>query len=167
MGRLVILSERDVRKFLSEKGVVPHEYYTDLDMFKKRLVGFKDVCLVVLFTGCSSFVKKQLVQYLEEILFSQKDLPTKMLEKVVILSDAVIPTCSSYYKYEGAPLNFVEYGGWDKVSDKGIDVWGSLDTMAISTESIYLKATKESNSDDYEKEDFRSYIVVPKLDKID
>ena len=164
MDRLVILSERDVSKFLSEHNIVPHEFYTDLNMFKRRIVGFKDVSLVILFTGCGGFVKKQLLRYINSILDSQRNLSMKMLKKVIVLSDTVIPFCKTYYKYADAPLTFIEYSGWDKVGTEKVDVWGSLENMASVTEKKFLR--EASKMERPSEEDYRSYIVIPKIDSI-
>lgn len=108
MSRLIILSEVNNLKYFLAHGVVPSEFYTDLEAFSRRSVYFRGVTVLCVFQGTCNFSKKGVVEMCEGLRTQLKETGGE----VHIISDTYLPLCTDYYRYKKTPMVLVHYNKW-------------------------------------------------------
>ena len=136
--KLVIVSEVNNLEFLRYHGFYPSEYYTDLDIFRKKAIFFDNVVVMFLTQGSCYFSRKQLLATYDQMIARAEDENDMGIYDAILLSDTVIPTCKDYLKYEDYPMEAVRYSGRHAKSKKE-DVLQLLDCVDSYTTTQYLK----------------------------
>lgn len=162
--KLIVLAERDILTYLRKNEIYPSEFYTDIDIFRKRLAFFDNAVVVTIFAGSCAFSKKVVLEILNSIDERVKDKEDNGIKASIVLSDTILTNCNKYYIYDDHPLYFKEYSRDKKVSDTSYDIWGSIDyeKCDIDFNDIHLAYIdknvlkerlkgKEIGSDDYYK----------------
>lgn len=111
----VCLSEIDCLGYLQSKGIYPDEFYTDFELFKSKTVVHQDMDILVIFAGCCFFKKRLVCEFITHLRGRMGRSNDSGVSSVTVLSDSVLPKIDDYYRYSGAPVEFVKYNGWSKV----------------------------------------------------
>lgn len=167
MAKLVVLAERNILPYLNSIGVYPYEFYTDIKTFKRRTPLFEDIKLVIIFAGTCGFSKRYVVRLANLLVDRAENEDDIGLVSVTILSDTFLPQCKCYYKYTARPIDFLEYSGWNLVSQEPVDIWGTLEYSRCSEPaSLYLRTpvTAEEVRRGMEgRTDYTSIIKIPEI----
>lgn len=133
---LVVLSEIDCRATLTDKHVYPHEFYTDLEVFKNRTVFMRDAIVLVIFAGNCRFNKRHTLEFIKTLMRRAETERDSGIKKVYIVSDMTLAGIRSYYRYTGN-LDLVDImHGWQCVKPD-VDIWRKLATEERET-TCYL-----------------------------
>jgi len=136
--QLVVVSEVDNLEFLKLHGFSPVEFYTDVNMFKKKSIFFNNAIVLFITQGNCYFSRKQLLDLYNHMVSRAEDDSDTGVYDALLLSDTVIPTCKDYLYYEDYPLAVTRYGGRFAKS-KALDLLKMLEYDASPTTVRYLK----------------------------
>ena len=146
-SKLIILSERNTLAYLENKGIKPSEFYTDYATFKERLPFFKNVTIVIIFSGACSFSQKRVLDSVAIINNRLVDEYDTSIDAFYVLSDYTLSACKKYYKYDYEPKKFIEYSGKKIVSKEEIDIWSKLDyEEATSPTRVFLETASYTSA---------------------
>lgn len=121
----VVLSEINCLKMLNNRGIHPDEFYTDINLFRKHSILFREATVLVIFGGNSQFNKKHTIEFIKGLLKRMEDNEDQSIKNVFVVSDMTISGLKSYYKYEGSIDNLSVMKGWDVVKT-GVSFWDKL-----------------------------------------
>lgn len=136
--KLVIVSETNNLEFLRYHGFYPAEFYTDIEIFRKKSIFFNDVVVLFLTQGNCYFSRKFLLSVYDEIASRAADENDIGIYDAILLSDTVVPTCKDYLRYEDYPMTAVRYSG-RTIKSKSFDVVGLLDCEESISTLKFLK----------------------------
>lgn len=172
---LVILSEINCLDNLRRLGVEPDEFYTDMRQFDNNSVTFREATIVVIFAGNCAFNKKRTIELVKNLMKRASATNDFGIKAVYVVSDTVIPSLSSYYKYTGN-LNTVDIMNSWNVVKAGVDIWLKLSKRSVSDKcktyfSDYDKGICDEARAAYEKrhkseDDYVKLIKVPSVKEI-
>lgn len=171
---LVIVSEVNNLEFLRYHGFFPSEYYTDLEIFRKKAIFFNNVVVLFLTQGSCYFSRKQLLATYDQMVARAEDENDTGIFDAILLSDTIIPTCKDYLRYEDYPMTAIRYNGRHAKS-KPEDVIQLLDCNPSGVTIQYLKDADYGFSEsalegvrvDRSKEiELMSRIQVPDFDSL-
>lgn len=122
---LVVVSEINNLASLNARGVYPDEFYTDLELFKHRVVFMKDARVVFIFAGSSHFNKRLAVEFIKSLMQRANSATDSGLIGVHVISDVTLAGLGAYYKYRGS-LDSVDLMHFWNVQQENIDIWTKL-----------------------------------------
>lgn len=143
---LMILSEINCLDYLRSRDVYPDEFFTDLSLFKHRIVMNTDVDVLIIFAGSCSFGKRVVQEYVNELNKRMKDETDKGIKSICVLSDTVLPSLDNYYKYTRRPDSCSKCSHWN-ISKGVVDILGKYKCAEKNTE-VYLCDSDMSNTGD-------------------
>ena len=109
--KLVIVSEVNNLEFLRYHGFYPAEFYTDIEIFRKKAIFFNNVTVLFLTQGSCFFSRKQLLAVYDQMIARAEDENDTGVYDAILLSDTIIPTCKDYLRYTDFPMDAVRYSG--------------------------------------------------------
>lgn len=136
--KLVIVSEVNNLDFLRYHGFYPAEFYTDIEIFRKKAIFFNNVTVLFLTQGSCFFSRKQLLAVYDQMIARAEDENDTGVYDAILLSDTIIPTCKDYLRYTDFPMDAVRYSGRHAKS-KSEDVIKLLDCEESRTTVTFLK----------------------------
>lgn len=102
---LFVLSEIDCLEYLKTQNIYPDEFFTDLEMFKNKVIVQSDIDVLVIFAGSCLFSKRvvsELVTKIRNRISNEVDTGVK---SITVLSDTILTSIDDYYIYYGRPDN--------------------------------------------------------------
>ena len=142
---LTILSEINCLEKLNTLGVYPDEFYTDIEIFKNNTASFRDATVLVIFAGNCAFNKKHTIELVKNLMKRASSESDFGVKAVYVVSDTVIPSLTSYYKYTGN-LDVVDImRGWNSVKS-GVNIWSKLSSRKKDSK-LFLSSYDECNSE--------------------
>ena len=152
-----VLSEINCLKVLNTYGVYPDYFYTDFEAFKNHVIGLMDADIVVIMAGTCTFNKRLTIEFIKTLLKRRDNKNDKGIRSVTIISDTILQSLDSYYKFTGN-LSSVDLCSYWKVKEKEVDIWGSLSSEPKRTQVVLssydrgiiegLNRSKNSSEDD-------------------
>jgi hypothetical protein len=134
-SKLVILSERNILKYLLSVGLKPYAFYTDFDKFKSKAQYFDNCTVLVIFSGACAFSIKQVCDYIHILESRANDNSDEGIRKVVVFSDFSISNLTDYYKFEDTILHGVRYSGKKLYVPEGTSI---IKYLKITSEEVDL-----------------------------
>lgn len=156
----VILSEFDNLKWLMQNGIYPDEFYTDADLFQKKMLMHHDVDILVIFAGFCSFRRRVVC-----------DMVTRMRDRsninsITVLSDGVLPMLDEYYKFMNLPTVCYPYSHWDKTGG-AVDILSEFKGERRKPKKFVPKGKPFSepklNKDEQKEQDILELVKIPEL----
>lgn len=100
---LFVLSEIDCLDYLNDMSIYPDAFFTDIEMFKNKIVVQSNVDVLVIFAGSCRFSKRlvsELVTQMRTRITNQGD---DGIKSVTVISDTELKHIDDYYIYYGRP----------------------------------------------------------------
>lgn len=170
MSKVVVLSETNCIKYLRAHGFYPAEFYTDLELFRKRSVFFNDVIVVLIFAGTCIFPRKKMEE-IRVLMENRADSDDKSIVDLIVISQTVLPYCKDYFVYEDTPLLCIRYNGTKKVSNVfnicKLEYEQANRTITFLSDQDYgFSPTALANvrNRDEDEETLKSLIKIPRFD---
>lgn len=121
---LLVLSEIDCTDYLNKMGIYPDELFTDLEMFKNKMIIASDADIIVIFAGSCQFSKRIVSELITKMRKRISEKTDTGINSLLVLSDTELKHIDDYYIYYGRP-NEVFKVSKKKVEKNPTDVWSS------------------------------------------
>lgn len=102
---LFVLSEIDCLDYLNRLKIYPDAFFTDIDMFKNKIIVQSDVDVLVIFAGSCRFSKRIVSELITQLRHRIEATSDTGIKSVTVLSDTILSTLDDYYVYYGRPDN--------------------------------------------------------------
>lgn len=158
----VVLSEIDCLSWLQIHGIFPDEFFTDMDLFRNKMIVYSDVDVVVLFAGSCNFRKRLVCELVTQL----RERLGKGIRSVTVYSDCVLPSLNEYYKYTERPQVGCLHNKYKKVGGEE-DLWEDFEGLPKHKAKKFLARGKEEHRKPTEEElkddELIKVIKIPNL----
>ena len=144
MGKLVILTERNIDLLLSKNGIKPEAVYSDIEKFSRNVQYFKETNIVVIITGLCEINIPIILDLTNRISIVTDDNENRQLLSYDIVTDIDIKDFKNRNLYRGMDLKNLVRIKDNKVIDKKYDLFGKIDYTMSDNYTYYNNSEKDA-----------------------
>lgn len=164
---LFVLSEIDCLEYLNKLKIYPDAFFTDIDMFKNKIIIQSDVDVLVIFAGSCRFSKRVVSELVTQLRHRMEAKSDTGVSSVTVLSDTVLSNIDDYYIYYGRP-DVVHKVTKKKVEKEQSDILQKFVSEAKPCQSYLVeydcKKAAEYIKERFDKNDELLHVIqVPKI----